>query len=959
MAWLLTTKITHKGVKHKVALKNHHMYKKRIGNDIRVLALIRQKIGEVLSPFDMRGRNISVGLVNPRGVEMKIAEFDVTGDDGSILSFTFYGKDQRLVGVYTVVVRENNRDIDMRSVDKTMSFELVEHSYQEGTDNDGVITIEALEIEMEMAIGTKGDKGDKGDKMTYADLTEADKADLYEGGASLIRPLLDGKQDTISDLDAIRQGAEKGITALQSYTESDPVYTADKPNLALKSELDGKVDKEEGKGLSSNDYTDEEKAKLSELEKDINGNEGGTTIVEHFADITQGWKLFSLDIPFATGATITSVLKNGSPYSGTIYGSTSDNRSFSFNTANLPFDLESKDMVSIQMGETGLFVLTDEQTTPKKEGLKEKVEKLVADTEKSSNKVVSLDSPNDIQYPTTKAVADAIKEAIEWGKYDEVYVADGFIFYTPNREERIYKGVNILATNNILNIADIVRGKRCDDNGEVVSDTTEGYTENFIPVRPSFYLKANISGIIDNVYFYEQNYNFIKRKGNGVSISGKGLQLESNVYFVKLQIKLSVLDANPQAMVILHDGSDTPTFGSFVEFKSNKDGNVYEGEPNMVWTDGYAPFYYKAPKEKSDDVITREPLFADMSLWEPDDVDSGYSNPSSGYGQDTKREDWSASDKYMYYDFLAHYYDGYLGETDGYRVTRRSLCQDTAHTGHEIFEYDFCPKDYKCVVMLSAGMNADETQGIWGLATFIRCLMNEEEPMLAIAKKNIRFKVIPIINASGFDQPLLRYNYANGVNPNYNFNFKDSWEKQIKEGKGDYPDSNIETQALKKWINDNAGVAIWWHDIHTGKFGDTLNSTIMDLRFPTSVMYGNFNDTIAEAVCTYYKNKGFVDASKTKWDTAYAQSISLTNYDYSKHLYAYHICGIPNCMSEMHIESTGYGADGGTNNSTYGIKSYVLQIRILMMFMVNKWIGEHPSITLQDDKLGRLQQIFK
>ena len=71
------------------------------------------------------------------------------------------------------------------------------------------------------------------------------------------------KQDTISDLDAIRQGAEKGSTALQS--ESEPVYTADKPSLALKSELNGKVDKEEGKGLSSNDYTDAEKAKLTEL----------------------------------------------------------------------------------------------------------------------------------------------------------------------------------------------------------------------------------------------------------------------------------------------------------------------------------------------------------------------------------------------------------------------------------------------------------------------------------------------------------------------------------------------------------------------------------------------------------------------------------------------------------------------------------------------------------------------
>lgn len=78
---------------------------------------------------------------------------------------------------------------------------------------------------------------------------------------------LGAKQDTISDLDTIRSGAAKGATALQN--ESDPVYLADKPFLALKSEIpdiSGKVDKEEGKGLSSNDYTDEEKAKLAGLE---------------------------------------------------------------------------------------------------------------------------------------------------------------------------------------------------------------------------------------------------------------------------------------------------------------------------------------------------------------------------------------------------------------------------------------------------------------------------------------------------------------------------------------------------------------------------------------------------------------------------------------------------------------------------------------------------------------------
>ena len=49
------------------------------------------------------------------------------------------------------------------------------------------------------------------------------------------------KQDVITDLATIRSGASKGATALQSYTETDPVYIADKPNIALKSEIPTKV----------------------------------------------------------------------------------------------------------------------------------------------------------------------------------------------------------------------------------------------------------------------------------------------------------------------------------------------------------------------------------------------------------------------------------------------------------------------------------------------------------------------------------------------------------------------------------------------------------------------------------------------------------------------------------------------------------------------------------------------
>ena len=57
---------------------------------------------------------------------------------------------------------------------------------------------------------------------------------------------ISGKQDVITDLDTIRRGAALGATAIQEHQD-----------------ISGKVDKIEGKGLSTNDYTNEEKEKLN------------------------------------------------------------------------------------------------------------------------------------------------------------------------------------------------------------------------------------------------------------------------------------------------------------------------------------------------------------------------------------------------------------------------------------------------------------------------------------------------------------------------------------------------------------------------------------------------------------------------------------------------------------------------------------------------------------------------
>ena len=86
-------------------------------------------------------------------------------------------------------------------------------------------------------------------------LSEAGKA----ADAKAVGDALAGKQDIISDLEAIRAGAAKGATALQSVPNT---YRTASEQDTIDS---GKVDKVTGKGLSSNDYTDAAKAKVNAL----------------------------------------------------------------------------------------------------------------------------------------------------------------------------------------------------------------------------------------------------------------------------------------------------------------------------------------------------------------------------------------------------------------------------------------------------------------------------------------------------------------------------------------------------------------------------------------------------------------------------------------------------------------------------------------------------------------------
>lgn len=69
------------------------------------------------------------------------------------------------------------------------------------------------------------------DKATQTTIDEAQNTEINK-----LKGDIEGKQDIIQDLNAIREGADLGKTALQE--ETDPVWTAEKGNYYTKSEID-------------------------------------------------------------------------------------------------------------------------------------------------------------------------------------------------------------------------------------------------------------------------------------------------------------------------------------------------------------------------------------------------------------------------------------------------------------------------------------------------------------------------------------------------------------------------------------------------------------------------------------------------------------------------------------------------------------------------------------------------
>jgi hypothetical protein len=481
---------------------------------------------------------------------------------------------------------------------------------------------------------------------------------------------------------------------------------------------------------------------------------------------------------------------------------------------------------------------------------------------------------------------------------------------------------------NIIDKATFKHKKIINDSGAEVNDNNSSYYDCLIPVYGNYRISINFTP--QRFYLYGKNGELLARvyptNYTGVTVEGSTytfnpLYNSKEIYFIKIQI--SHRDIGIPEYPQVNYGN---ILFEYEDYKSNKSMQLYPR--GYVYADNLDLLEAVFGVLISDNYTVES--FVMPNVWEPEDVDDGYATPMGS--ANTTRENWAAAKKYTYYDFLADYYDVYLDYniSDDYRVNKKSLGYDSSYAKenttalYELFEYDFCPKNYSKVVMISAGMNAIETSCIWGLATFMREVMKAEEPAMKFLKENVRFKVLPFICPSAFDENPLKYENINGVRINKNFSYRNNWvSHNMGNLKGAYPDSENETVILKKWINDYAGIADLYIDCHSDaeSTSESYSTLLTQVICSDSSTSGKLTAAFA-ALKNYYISKGYAssEASTQKWVE--------TGGNYPKTLYAYKECGIPSIMIEQYIRSTMYGSDGHTNNDAAGIKNYVAELRL-------------------------------
>lgn len=202
----------------------------RIGKDIEIHWPILTN-GEQVA---LEGRDLKLFVHLPSHMDIPV---DFT-TEGNTAIFTISGTMQKSIGVYRLTMWENLQKSGQTAVDYCKAFELVPTTLLEGGEDESNLTTETVDLEASsLVVGLPGESAYEAFKKynPNSELTEEEYAEA-----------------PINAANAANKAAKAANDAAGKIGDIDKL-------------LAEKVDKEEGKGLSTNDYTDQEKEKLAGL----------------------------------------------------------------------------------------------------------------------------------------------------------------------------------------------------------------------------------------------------------------------------------------------------------------------------------------------------------------------------------------------------------------------------------------------------------------------------------------------------------------------------------------------------------------------------------------------------------------------------------------------------------------------------------------------------------------------
>lgn len=202
----------------------------RIGKDIEIHWPILTNGEEVA----LEGRDLKLFVHLPSHMDIPV---DFT-TEGNTAIFTISGTMQKSIGVYRLTMWENLQKRGQTAVDYCKAFELVPTTLLEDGEDESNLTTETVDLEASsLVVGLPGESAYEAFKKynPNSELTEEEYAEA-----------------PINAANAANEAAKAANDAAGKIGDIDKL-------------LAEKVDKEEGKGLSTNDYTDQEKEKLAGL----------------------------------------------------------------------------------------------------------------------------------------------------------------------------------------------------------------------------------------------------------------------------------------------------------------------------------------------------------------------------------------------------------------------------------------------------------------------------------------------------------------------------------------------------------------------------------------------------------------------------------------------------------------------------------------------------------------------